>query len=448
MAWSIGWDVPAQEPRFSDFSEVARLAKYLGVFDQQTLDLLFGLSGGLIFCSEDLCHHFTPCSRPTKPRFWLPRTSPNTIVWGTLPWCLSSLTVVLLHATSVGKHHILSSFAQKPSNIHKTTLSKPILSPNDATSQWVSHFKVSSAWRAAHSRVCSSTLILTPISGEASHPKNTIQGQAEIPPSAAHGATAVLCSNTSGKMKLRTVYGRWMPLEKQKHKTKRYNAAQVRWDANSWVRTWGLFLEGFFFFPFSFGIPWRRLARRVRAELMPFRGALASPEINRALSQRNLHLPWGFTASQQRFGKRSHLKDCSSWRQRKGKENKHGMNQMKTHHGTQTGNSEFLPSLSYPEQEKDNGWKRSGMNPWFHLFFMFSIQICSANTNKRSWKTTDSLTALAFIQGTLGFLVWRFRHKEEHVFLKKQLSNRLAGPQGLPGLAASAGSGNSQISSH
>lgn len=162
-------------------------------------------------------------------------------------------TAVLLHTTSVGKHHILSSFAQKPSNIHKTTLSKPILSPNDATSQWVSHFKVSSAWTATHSQVRSATLILTPIPGEASHPKNTIQGQAEIPASAAHGATAVLCSNTSGKMKLRTVYGRWMPLEKQKHETKRYNAAQVRWDANSWVRTWGLFWG--FFSPFLLEFP-------------------------------------------------------------------------------------------------------------------------------------------------------------------------------------------------
>lgn len=84
--------MPAQEPKFSDFSEVARLAKYLGVFDQQTLNLLFGLSGGLIFCSEDLCHHFTPCSRPIKPRFWLPRTTPTTLIRGTLPRCPSSLT--------------------------------------------------------------------------------------------------------------------------------------------------------------------------------------------------------------------------------------------------------------------------------------------------------------------------------------------------------------------
>lgn len=38
------------------------------------------------------------------------------------------------------------------------------------------------------SRSLPSLLILTPIPGEASHPKNTIQGQAEIPESAAHGS--------------------------------------------------------------------------------------------------------------------------------------------------------------------------------------------------------------------------------------------------------------------
>lgn len=54
----------------------------------------------------------------------------------------SSLTQ-LLHVTSVGKHHFLCFFAQKPSNTHKITLSKPILSPNNAIFQWVSHFKVS-----------------------------------------------------------------------------------------------------------------------------------------------------------------------------------------------------------------------------------------------------------------------------------------------------------------
>lgn len=198
--------MPAQEPRFSDFSEVARLAKYLGVFDQQTLNLLFGLSGGLIFCSEDLCHHFTPCSRPTKPRFWLPRTSSNTIIRGTLPWCPSSLTQRCCCTPPRWENTTFYPLLHR----NHPTYTKPLYpSPSSPqTMQLLNEFLISSAWTAAHSRVCSSTLILTPIPGEASHPKNTIQGQAEIPPSAAHGATAVLCSNTSGKMKLRTVYGR------------------------------------------------------------------------------------------------------------------------------------------------------------------------------------------------------------------------------------------------
>lgn len=115
-------------------------------------------------------------------------------------------------------------------------------------------------------------------------------------------------------MKFRTVLGRWTPLEKQKHETKiRRCTGAMRCQQLS--QNLGSFF-GDFFFPFSFGIPWRRSARRVRAELMLF-GALASLEIYRELSQRNLHLPWGFTASQQRLGKRSRLKDSSSWRQRK-----------------------------------------------------------------------------------------------------------------------------------
>lgn len=48
----------------------------------------------------------------------------------------------------------------------------------------------------------------------------------------------------------------------------------------------------------------------VRADAI--RGAFLSLETNRALSQRNLHLPWEFTASQQKFGKRFRLKDSSS----------------------------------------------------------------------------------------------------------------------------------------
>lgn len=73
------------------------------------------------------------------------------------------------------------------------------------------HFSMSFSFQSVQcldSRSLPSLLILTPIPGEASHPKNTIQARAEIPESAARGATAVLCSNTSGKMKLRTVYGR------------------------------------------------------------------------------------------------------------------------------------------------------------------------------------------------------------------------------------------------
>lgn len=160
MAWSIGWDVPAQEPRFSDCSEVARLAKYLGVFDQQTLNLLFGLPGGLIFCSEDLCHHFTPCSRPTKPQFWLPRTSPNPIVQGTQ----QPHTAELLHATSVGKHHFLSSFAQKNHPTSTKTLCQSPSSP-----QTMRLFSMSFSFQSVQrldSRSPPSLLILTPIPGE------------------------------------------------------------------------------------------------------------------------------------------------------------------------------------------------------------------------------------------------------------------------------------------
>lgn len=193
--------------------------------------------------------------------------------------------------------------------------------------------------------------------------------------------------------------------------------------------------EGLWVFPpfFSFGIPWRRSARRVRAELMPFRGVLVSLEIHRELPQRNLHLPWGVTASQQRSGKRSHPKDSSGWRQRR-EEKKTNVEWTKwKHNRTQTGNSEFLLSLSHQEQHKDG--KEVAQIHGFTFFLMFSIKIWSANANKRSWKATDSLTALGFIQGTLWSLVQRFRHKEEYVFLKKQLSKRLAGSQGLSGLA-------------
>lgn len=63
--------------------------------------------------------------------------------------------------------------------------------------------------------------------------------------------------------------------------------------------------------------------------------------------------------------------------------------------------------------------KKRGTNPQVCLCFTFSIQIYSANANKRSWgKKKASLTVLAFMQGTLCSLMPRFRHKEKHVFLK------------------------------
>lgn len=64
----------------------------------------------------------------------------------------------------------------------------------------------------------------------------------------------------------------------------------------------------------------------VRADAV--RGAFLSLETNRAFSRRNLCLPWEFTASQQKFGKRFRLKDFSSWRKKKKEKKKHVMNQM------------------------------------------------------------------------------------------------------------------------
>lgn len=46
----------------------------------------------------------------------------------------------------------------------------------------------------------------------------------------------------------------------------------------------------------------------------------------------------------------------------------------------------------YQEQEKDKGWKRRGTNPQVPLCFTFSIQIYSANANKRSWGKKKSLS--------------------------------------------------------
>lgn len=109
-------------------------------------------------------------------------------------------TAVLMHATSLGKYQIFSSFAQKTSNMHKNTVSKPSLSSKDATFKTVSHFKGSSAWTIAHFWVCSAAHVLTPIAVDALHPKNAIQ--AEIPTSAVHWATAVLCSTPLKNWKL------------------------------------------------------------------------------------------------------------------------------------------------------------------------------------------------------------------------------------------------------
>lgn len=192
MTCSIVWDVPAQEPQFSDLSQVARLAKYLYMFDQQTLNLSFGLSGGLISCSKDLHHEFhTLLHFPTTFDIWPTRTSsPQT--WHDAP-AASRSSADACHL--LGKIQNFLFFCTK--NIkctQKNILSKPNLSSTDATFKTVSHFKGSSAWAVAHLWGCSAVPVLTPMAGDASHPKKTIQGQAEIPTSAVHQATTVLRS--------------------------------------------------------------------------------------------------------------------------------------------------------------------------------------------------------------------------------------------------------------
>lgn len=169
------------------------------MFDQQTPNLLFWLPGGLIFCSEDLCHRFTPYSSPQKTLMSSQQERPlpkrDTIVQLSLVRCSSSLTQQCWCMPPCWENYqIFSSFAQKTSNIHKTTLSKPSLSPKDATFKTVSRFKGSSAWTVAQFWVRSAVHVLTPIAEDASCPKNAIQGQTEIPTSAVHWATAVLCS--------------------------------------------------------------------------------------------------------------------------------------------------------------------------------------------------------------------------------------------------------------
>lgn len=90
----------------------------------------------------------------------------------------------LLRATSSGKYEIFSSFAQKTPNAHthtqKNALSKPNLSSTDATFKTVSHLKGSSA-RTVACEAAQQRPFLTPVAGDASHPKNAVQGQAEIP---------------------------------------------------------------------------------------------------------------------------------------------------------------------------------------------------------------------------------------------------------------------------
>lgn len=67
------------------------------------------------------------------------------------------------------------------------------------------------------------------------------------------------------------------------------------------------------FFSFSFFLFFSNSLKEIGKEGMfradAIRGAFLSLEISGALSQRNLHLPWEFTASQQKFGKHFHLKD-------------------------------------------------------------------------------------------------------------------------------------------
>lgn len=73
------------------------------------------------------------------------------------------------------------------------------------------------------------------------------------------------------------------------------------------------FFFGLFFFSFSFFLFFSNSLKEIGKEGMfradAIRGAFLSLEISRALSQRNLHLPWEFTASQRKFGKHFHLKD-------------------------------------------------------------------------------------------------------------------------------------------
>lgn len=68
----------------------------------------------------------------------------------------------------------------------------------------------------------------------------------------------------------------------------------------------------FFFLFFFFFNSLKEMGKEGTVRADAIRGAFLSLETNRAFSQRNLHLPWEFTASQQKFGKHFHLKDSSS----------------------------------------------------------------------------------------------------------------------------------------
>lgn len=160
-----------------------------------------------------------------------------------------SNTAALMHLNLFQKYQILSSLAHK-SNMHKHTLSQPKLSPNDASFKTVSYIKGPSIWTITQFWVCISP-----------HPSEKMLHIPKKPSRAMLRSLQLLyieppqfcAAHLSCKLKVRMVYHCWMPLEKQKHKTKRYNAEQVRWDANSWVRACCLFFFlVFFFFLFFF----------------------------------------------------------------------------------------------------------------------------------------------------------------------------------------------------
>lgn len=134
--------------------------KYLGVFDQQTLNLLFGLPGGLIFCSEDLCHHFTPCSRPTKTSILAAKNIPKPHRWRYPP---ASHSTVAAHHLS-GKTPLFTLLCTEKNIQHAqkhSVKAPPLPKPSNFSTSF------------SFCRSLPTLLILTPIPGEASHPKKT-----------------------------------------------------------------------------------------------------------------------------------------------------------------------------------------------------------------------------------------------------------------------------------